>query len=585
MANPLTLRSTTRSSVLRDSDGDDLRGIPEPFEVAPVTEGLFKAGVIPLVVRLSTGRADKVITRDIRTLGFRSTIPGGFASCEVQLDRPLSLDPDEIQLYGDLYVYDGRNGATIWQGRMEDPGRGAGSRGEIWTVRAVGPAAHARDRTVKLIYVDKSLERFFLIGESSARPNDLGAEDMSLADANDEPGLRFRAQRGLPVATGWRFGRHYRELSDAGQDLARISYDWDAGRNDTNWKIQLYTRRGIAGAGFVAVQSNFNIAGGAHAVVVVADFPVLESVVELWIWYSGAGTTVANETYWGLFSNVVVMARRYDVDGNILGAAEYAADTVLASKIVADLLGRLLDQYDGPNASIEATTYAIEQLAYSDGVTPEKVLADLIALEPDFYWAAWEGKPARFEWRSWPSSVRYEADAKDGFMSPASAVELFNRVTVRWRSPDGRFRATVRTATVPVLDAAGLTREHLINMADEFGTAANAQRAGDEFLLEHSSAPNAGTLSVSTPIFDNDTGREVSPWEIRPGHLIRVRDVLPRVDALNATARDAVTVFKIVAVDYNADTNTARLELDSQPRTLAGLLSETERKLEQLRKR
>ncbi len=103
-----------------------------------MTEGLFKTGTIPLVVRLSTGRADRVITRDVRTLGFRSTIPGGFASCEVQLDRPLSVDPDEIQLYGDLYIYDGRNGATIWQGRLEDPGRGAGSKGEIWTVRAAG---------------------------------------------------------------------------------------------------------------------------------------------------------------------------------------------------------------------------------------------------------------------------------------------------------------------------------------------------------------------------------------------------------------------------------------------------------------
>ena len=112
-----------------------------------------------------------------------------------------------------------------------------------------------------------------------------------------------------------------------------------------------------------------------------------------------------------------------------------------------------------------------------------------------------------------------------------------------------------------------------------------AQEVGDAWLVEHSAAPNAGTLSVSTPIFDNDAGREVNPWEIRPGHLIRVRDVLPRVDALNATARDAVTVFKIVAVDYNADTNTARLELDSQPRTIAGLLSETERRLDQLRKR
>lgn len=550
-----------------------------------MTEGLFKAGAIPLTVRLSTSRADKIITRDVRTLSFRSTIPGGFASCEVQFDRPLSIDPDEIQLYGDLYIYDGRHGGTIWQGRMEDPGRGAGSRGEIWTVRAVGPAAHSRDRTVKLIYVDKSQERWFLVGQAANAPNDPGGEDQALIDGGDEPGLRFRAQRGVVAATNWQFGRFYRELNDDGQDLARVSYDWDAGQTTASWQVQAVTQNGIGGGGTIAANSAFNVAGGAHVSVVATDFPAGDDVVRVRIIYVGAGGTVAADNVWGLFSNIVVVARRYDQNGVILGAAEYVADTVLASKIVEDLLGRLLDQFDGPNASIEATTFAIEQLAYPDGTTPEKVLADLMAIEPDFYWAAWEGKPARFEWRSWPASIRYEADAKDGFMSPASAVEIYNRVTVRWRSPDGRLRATVRTATVPVLDDAGLTREALINMADEFGSLVMAQQVGDVWLAEHSSAPNAGTLRVSTPIFDAAYVREVQPWEIRPGHLIRVRDVLPRVDALNATARDAVTVFKIVAVDYNADTNTARLELDSRPRTLAGLLSETERRLEQLRKR
>ena len=26
----------------------------------------------------------------------------------------------EIQLYGDLYIYDGKSGTIIWQGRMEE---------------------------------------------------------------------------------------------------------------------------------------------------------------------------------------------------------------------------------------------------------------------------------------------------------------------------------------------------------------------------------------------------------------------------------------------------------------------------------
>jgi hypothetical protein len=55
----------------------------------------------------------------------------------------------------------------------------------------------------------------------------------------------------------------------------------------------------------------------------------------------------------------------------------------------------------------------------------------------------------------------------------------------------------------------------------------------------------------------------VQPWEIRAGNLIRVRDVTPRIDSLNATDRNGVTVFRVYAVDYDASSNTATLELDS----------------------
>lgn len=45
------------------------------------------------------------------------------------------------------------------------------------------------------------------------------------------------------------------------------------------------------------------------------------------------------------------------------------------------------------------------------------------------------------------------------------------------------------------------------------------------------------------------------------------------IDALNATARDAVTVFRVVGVEYNAQENVATLELDSKPRTGTNLLA------------
>lgn len=571
MPLPLTLRRTASSSALRDTDGDALRGtgVPAPPEYPTVS-----VLNVPLAVRLVTARTDRHVSADVKSLRFRSAIPGGFASCEIELDRPLSLQPDEIAYYGQLHVYDGRNGETVWQGRMEDPGRGAGMQGEVWTVRAVGPAAHARDRTVKLIYVDRAHEtRWSLKGYSCAEPNSAGGEDQAMVDANDLPGMRFRAPRGTVCPSQWTFGRVYRELADAGQSTARVSYHWDAGFTSGDWIVYSMSRFGIGGVGDVIQPSYANTAGGSHVGIVVTDFPAGDNIVEIGLRYVGGGVTVATDEAWALFSNVVIMARRYNKSGTVLGAAEYTANTVTADKIVADLLGRLLNKFDGANASVAACTYAIEQLAYPDGVTSAKVLDDLMAFEPGFYWAAWEGDPARFEWAAWPSTVRYEASAKDGFDSPGSAGELYNAVTVRWREADGRLRRVQRTSIVQELIDAGLTRESHIDLGDEMGTYANAVRAGDQFLAEHASPPNAGTLTVMAPIFDNSLGQAVQPWEIRPGCLIRVRDVLPRVDALNPTDRDAVTVFRLVAVDYDAASNTARLELDSSPKTVEQMLA------------
>ena len=107
---------------------------------------------IPLSVRLSTARADRHIERDLRSLSFRETA-NGYASAQFALDRLLASSPDEIAYYADVDIYDARNGNYVWCGRLEDPGRGVGSDGQVWELAAVGPSAHLRDSTLPLVYV------------------------------------------------------------------------------------------------------------------------------------------------------------------------------------------------------------------------------------------------------------------------------------------------------------------------------------------------------------------------------------------------------------------------------------------------
>lgn len=537
---------------------------------------------VPLAVRLRTAKGDKFVSREVTSLHYRSVIPGGYASCTIGLNRPLALDPDEIQLYGDLYIYDGRSAVTIWQGRLEDPGRASSASGEVWQITAVGPSAHARDRTVPLIYVDKSLQRWTRYQEAvihidgvERRQPDQGG---SGADA-----LHLQMPRGTVIATNEIIGQEYRAIREAGQKLARVDYTWDAGQTSADWATQLVART----SGTLARTNDHNTAGGgSSAAVVVTNFTNGDNLCEIRMLYDGAGGTIANDVSWSSVMGLYVMAMRFNKDATEKTTG-YSTATVLASDIVADLLGRLLNQYDGANATVTTTSYAIEQLAYPDGATAYDILNDMMALESGHYWGAWEetstGKN-RFEWIAWPSTVRYEADIQGGFDSPGSAANLYNAVSIRWLDTFGRIRTNTRTQTVAALTDAGLTRTAFIDIADVMGSSLNADRIGDRFLIEHAIPPNAGTLKISEPILDRTAGKMAHPWELVPGHLIRVLGVKPSVDALNATARDAVTVFRIVSVDYDAGRNEATLGLDSQSKALKGLLSPMSRN-EDLRKR
>jgi len=527
---------------------------------------------LPLSVRLSTARTDRHVTLDAADLTFRSVVPGGFASCVVPLHRPLSLQPDEVAYYGRLRVYDRRSGATVWEGRLEDPARTAGADGQVWELAAVGPSAHTQDRAAPLVYVDGRLDAYERSDNVTPGGTDTVGDDPGLSGTQALI-LQFPNQQPV-VATpqSSRVTALYRPVWRTGQKLARFAFSWDAGRTDGGFSIEAYTRQDDGGTPTSSFTATLATAGGSTSKVVVTNFANGHNQFAVRIRNtSGAPGTVADDTYWISLYNLVLRALLLNADGSEKTTG-YSASTVLASEVVADLLGRLLPRYDGANAVVTASSYAIDQLAYPDGVTPGQVLDDLLGFEPDYYWAAWESGPTglhRFEFVPWPTTVRYEASVEDGFSSPGSADGLYNEARVRWKDAAGAVQTTVRTATVPELDAAGLTRTLPVDLGEEAGSLANAQRRGDQELLQHRYAPNAGTLTVARPTLDLVAGRMAAPWEIRPGNLIRVRGVLPRVDALNATARDGVTVFRVKSTDFRASDATASLELDSHPLSLA----------------
>ncbi len=536
---------------------------------------------VPLSVRIVTAAGDRHVARDLRDLRFRSTVPGGFASAQLSFHRPLSLQPVDVAYYGQVFVYD-RSGQTVWAGRLEDPGRSAGSDGEVWQINAVGPSAHTRDRTVPLVYVDTDFAFERVDNQTPGGVDSVGASPGDPLGLDQWQLLRFPAS--TPVGMGSRVSVRYQHLWRAGQKLARVSAGWDAGVTDANYAVQAVARTdGSLGGGDVAATAGLNTVGGNFAAVIATDFPAanLRNTIEFRLFKSAAGSaTISTDTYWAALKDIAIVGTRYNAAGTeLLTAASYPLSTVLAHEVVADLLGRLLTQFDGANASITAGTHPITKLAWVDGVDAERVLAELMRLEPRCFWAAWEPNAAGrycFEWATWPTSVRFDADVSDTFDSPGSADGLYDRVRVRWVDGAGRPRTTVRTQTVQVLADAGISREAFIDLGAVSGGESNANRAGDEFLAEHAAAPNQGTLTVARPLIDYTSGRTVYPWELprlAPGSLIRVRGVLPRVDSLNASARDGVTVFRCVGAEFNASSASCQLELDSFAPTMPRQIS------------
>lgn len=532
---------------------------------------------IPITVRIKSARKDLDITKQLVDLRFLSSIPGGFATCSFALNRPLSFQPDEIEYFGKIYVYDGRNGRTLWEGRLEDPGRTAGDRGEVWTLKALGSRTHTLDKTLPLIYIDRSLERWNRSHYSSSKAvTENGELDV------DTPALITRANEGDAIDTSWTADWIYRYAYYAGMKLARVRADVTGDGGSANYPIGLFFRQGGGGstyslkqssvAGLQTIAANINSSGwDANANVVSCRFQ------------RDTSSTTAGDTTAQYWTTVVVRTLLKKADGTDDTTNTYSVNNIDPVEVVQDLLGRVLTQFDGANATLVGSGVDIDQLAYPDGVTADQVLNDIMVFDPGFYWAAWESNPSngksRFEYVPWPSVIRYEATTIDGFDAPSTASDLYNAVHVRWRDAMGRVRNTTRTQSVQQLTDAGLTRTAYIDISDDMGTDTNAVYVGDNFLLEHRYPPNAGTLTIARPILDTVTSRMVMPWELLPGNLIRVAGVQPRVDALNSSSRDGITIFRVISVEFSAQNAVATLELDSYSRTISRTLAEIDKSL------
>lgn len=528
---------------------------------------------VPLSVRLQTARTDIHVTNELRDLRFKRVDLGGNASAEFVISRPLGLMPEEIDYFSRVYIY-GLSYVAEWEGRVEDLGTENSNEGEVWRIAAVGGMAHASDRTIPLYYIVRGPDGWIKARSAS------GEQQNTQISAGEDPGgsgaqaLVHSFPTGMTVPTNGAATAYFLGIEHADQNLAVFDYSWDAGLTSASWELRGFS----SGTNVVRTQSaNTAGAGNSTALVGTGAFafgdrrPILQ-----FRWTGAASGTGASDIVWASFKDIVMRCTTYSASGTEQDSGYSSADKqILASVVVADAVGRLCPEYDGDNATIETTSYQINELLWPDGITARGIFDAMAELEPGFRWEVLESNAAgkyRFRWVQRPTTVRYEADVDDGYSAPSSANEVYNAVTVSYTDGLGVKTYTRVTSTVQDLDDAGLTREAYLNL-DASADAADATQAGTEFLAEHARPPAQGRLTVARPIQDLTAGRMTHPWEIKAGELIRVRTLSAKPQALTATGRDGESVFRIVSVEYDASTAQAVLELDEYTRATSRALA------------
>lgn len=484
----------------------------------------------PLSVRMSDGSTDRHVTKYASALSFTKVASGGHQSCQFRVNLPRDTFRD-LGPQDKCWIY-GPTGRTIFGAAyLENPTPVDGLGGQSFDIRAMGGMALASDQSRPLIYVTNDPGVFEKAPEAAADSTvEVGPYIFNPAAAQR---IRTQFSSGALAATDAIAAADCYLFERAGMNLGGVRIgSFYSGKNDSEWTDEFAYPGGYLGA--LAMET----AGSGYELYVDDHFPEGTVRFQLRIHRTGGPTNVADDqtwTDWADFSATGQRVDRYGV-GLLGGPGLISAQTVLASQVAEDLLGRLLTFCDPVTAQLDATTYALDQLAYPDGAKAETILTGLAEFEPDHWWgigASGETGLHDFWYREWATEPRYVVSVQDGWRQTGSDSDLCNRIVVYYTDSAGNQQPVEVTADDLGLVGIGLPVDALgsrIKDADPItlpagrGSAANAFQIGSAVLRDKINPPLAGTLKVRRPIMDLLTGNEVMPWELEPGWPVLVRE-------------------------------------------------------------
>jgi hypothetical protein len=496
-----------------------------------------------LAVFVDDGVNGRTVTATTRSLSFTKQANGGHVRLQATVTVPRGTFTD-LGPSDRIYVTDTRTGMVIWEGYLDAPTPVAGPNGEAFAISALGGMIRAADETRALLYVDKGLDGWEKEANSAPSSDIFTGNVIPGGFTVGNPGVRATLSSGSVVAPASTAAVGYRRALNTNMQIGAVRVFSGAGKNSSDYQLHMFTEtQGVAvGSGTPTTISTSGVdqtywvgesyvPAGGGAVTLLSPFQ--RAVLQLY--RSGGATNVADDLTYADFVLLSVLGRRVNRFGNMLSTAAQlgTASGVTAFQVVEDLLGRLLTFCDKDVSTVAGTSKVIDQLAYFDGATAQRVLDDLGDHEPDYLWEILHSTAGGhiFNYRQWPTAPRYEISTRDGYSESGSDVDLANRVSVTWTDILGNPQTTVRTATSATypdlrsLEVAGRTRDaDPAALPEGLGSQANAERLGDAILADINAQPISARAVVRRPIRDLHTGAMVMPWEIETGYPALVRE-------------------------------------------------------------
>ena len=546
-----------------------------------------------LSVRINSGGRDVHVTSQVSGLSFSKRAQGGHASASLTLTTDLGAFTD-LGANDRVWIYDTATGRQVWAGYTEAPTPERGNQGERYQLTALGGYSLCLDQSEALPYLQSGADGWrqdakvkgpaaaevSLPGPYPSGDRAAGGVD-AMPDGSARQALLIQWPQETDVKSGDRTGIRLHLFEDAATMVPGAIVFTTArgatvipptpGGYEVRWTGDNpadLTAVGAPGWGIFA-QTADTYPTPPPATRFRFDTRTL--AVELH--RSGADVTIPDDQAWVGIDPPLVYGQLLTKAGARIDMATYYADHddpvphLLASDVVADLVGRLLTHIDPARTTIAPTTYPITSLSYPGGVTADGVLSDLAVFEPDMLFEVLDADESTglhaANYRAWPTSPRYAISTEDGYVQPGGDNGLVNRIAVYWADESGIQRVTIVTVPVPELATPALGPPRIrdadpYTLPDGLASAANALRWGQASLEIANRGTRSGTATVARPIRDLVSGAWVQPWQIEPGYLVQVMET-QQVHRLTEVAYDDASCASVLTLDDPVLTDEQRL--------------------------